>query len=81
MDRKHLDTIKYKKNSRQKKHSGKGVRHTQKSRSWRADHNRVWRKIKCKHRIKKKREHARKLLKYDINRLVYKANVIEVNTI
>ena len=43
-NQKELNTNSYHKNSKYHRHTGPGVRHTQKSRSYKEDHNRDWRK-------------------------------------
>ena len=59
MDSKELNTKSYEKNSKYHRHTGPGVRHIQKSRSYKDDHSRKWRKRQKKDEQTSKKKHLK----------------------
>ena len=58
-DIKELNSKSYEKNSKYHRHTGPGVRHIQKSRSYKEDHSRKWRKRQKKEEQKSNKKHLK----------------------
>lgn len=58
---KELNTNAYENNSKYNRHTGQGVKNIQKSRSYKDDHSRKWRKRNKKHFVKEDRLNNKKI--------------------